>query len=79
MEIKKKAKKKKFKKGKVNLSKWEPVSGRPRWNKKGKRRKRDQQGESRMKRAKWHLEEKRQGTKGRGVNKKDNFPNVRSI
>lgn len=34
------------------------VSVQPRWNKKGKRGKRDQLGERGMKRAKWHLEER---------------------
>lgn len=43
----------------TNLSNPEPASGEPRWHKKGKRRKRDRQGERGMKRAKWHLEEKR--------------------
>lgn len=38
----------------------------PSWNKKRKRRKRDQRGESGMKRAKWHLQEKGGEIKGDG-------------
>lgn len=51
-------------KKKAIISNQKPASGQPRWNKKGKMRTRDLQGETGMKRAKWHLKEKGGKIKG---------------